>query len=98
MKVKCKNIYNEHTKEFEGKSPWLTIGKEYIVLEAEVSSLEKTFYRLVGGNENKMPALYNSSQFELVDGAIPKNWEVSQLSEGSLILGPKAWQVQSFWE
>lgn len=98
MKVKCKNIYNEHTKKFEDTSPWLTIGKEYIVLEAEVSLLEKTFYRLIGDNENKMPALYSSSQFELVDGGIPKNWEISQLSDGSLIFGPRAWQPSGFWE
>jgi hypothetical protein len=98
MKVRCKNIYNEHTKRFEDTSSWLTIGKEYVVLEVEVNSLEKTFYRLIGDNDNKMPALYNASQFEIVDGGMPKNWEVSQLSDGTLIICPKVWQEPGFWE
>lgn len=98
MKVKCKNIYNEHTKQFEKSSPWLTIGKEYIVLEIEISPSRKIFYRLVGDNENKMPALYSSSQFDVLIGDMPKNWKVSQLSDGTLVLGPSAWQPSSFWE
>lgn len=96
MKVKCKNIYNEHMKKFEDSSPWLTIGKEYIVLEAEVSSLEKMFYRLIGDNENKMPALYSASQFEITLDLIPSIWSITIVNKSLMFMGPKDWQKKDY--
>ena len=98
MKVKCVKIINKRTKECETESQWLTIGKEYVVLELETCDSKDTLYRLVGDNENKMPALYDSLQFEIVSGKMAKNWEASQVDPGYLVLGPKAWQEPGFWE
>ena len=98
MKVKCKNIYNEHTKKFENSSPWLTIGKEYIVLETEVSPLGKMFYRLIGDNENKMPALYSASQFEITSDLISSIWSIKIVNKSLIIMGPKNWQKDEFWD
>jgi hypothetical protein len=98
MKVKCKNIYNEHTKKLQDTSLWITIDKEYIVLEIEIYPTKKILYRLVGDNKNKMPALYDASQFSIVTEGLPKNWKISQLKDDILIAGPKAWQPLGFWE
>jgi hypothetical protein len=38
MKIKCHNIYNQQTKQYQEKSECLTLGKEYIVLETMVSA------------------------------------------------------------
>lgn len=97
MKVKCINIYSEHKKQCETSLHRLTIGNEYIVLEAEIYS-DKILYRLIGNNSDQSPVLHNASQFELVSGRIPPNWGISQLKSGAFILGPESWQTPGFWE
>jgi hypothetical protein len=67
-------------------------------LEVEVYLGKDVLYRLIGDNENKSPALYNASQFDVVSGKLPVNWEVNQLKGGALHFGPKAWQEPGFWE
>lgn len=97
MKIKCINIYNERTKQHETSHHRLTVGKEYVVLEAEIY-LDKILYRLIGDNSDQSPALHNASQFEIISGKISSNWRISQLKSGALILGPKSWQPLGFWE
>ncbi|CAN5363593.1 hypothetical protein BH10PSE19_BH10PSE19_20650 [soil metagenome] len=96
MKVKCINIYNEHTKEHESKSSWLTVGKEYIVLTIEVRQ-NKTSYLIVS-DSNQQPVLQNAIQFEIVSGKIPKNWQITSGDIVFLVMGPSAWQEPGFWE
>ena len=98
MKVKCKNIFNEHTKQFENTNLWLTIGKYYIVLEVEIYPGKEVLYRLVGDNSDESPGLYDSKQFEIVSDKIPTNWKITQLKSGTLNLGPVKWQKLGFWE
>jgi len=98
MKVKCKNIYNEHTKQLEKSSPWLTIGNSYTVLEIEIYPGKDILYRLVGDNADQSPALYDSRQFEVVSNNTPGNWKIFQLKSGGLNLCPEAWQASGFWE
>ena len=98
MKVKCINIYNEQTKEYQSESAWLTIGKEYIVLEIMTSTKRSLLYRLVGDNENKMPALYAASQFEIISELIPSNWGASIINKSLIVLGPKDWRKSGFWD
>lgn len=98
MRVKCKNIYNERTKKFEDKNSWLTIGKEYTVLEVRVYSQDKILYRMVGDNANKMPALYAVSQFDVIDGRVPTNWKIKQPKDDILVMGPEIWQEPGFWD
>lgn len=97
MKVKCKKIINEHTNREEKTSYWLTIGKEYIVLEIEIYPEKDIFYRLVGDNDNKTPALYSASQFEVISNKLPVNWNI-KLNFGAITVGPRPWQEPGFWE
>jgi hypothetical protein len=98
MKIKCLNIYNQHTKQYQQESPWLTIGKEYVVLEITISAKKGSLYRLVGDNENKMPGLYESLQFEIVSDFIPSNWKISISNMTLVVLGPKEWRKNEFWD
>lgn len=97
MRAKCINIYNEHTKQYESTHHRLTIGKEYVVLEIGIYK-NKILYRLIGDGADQSPILQNASQFEIISGRIPKNWELSQSSSCALMIGPGAWKSLGFWE
>ena len=101
MKVKCINIYNEHTKKHENSSHFLTIGKEYIVLEISCSvkaNSNNIAYRLVGDDPSKSPAIFNAKQFEIISNTQPKNWITTIGKNGFIEIGPKSWQTPNFWE
>ncbi len=98
MKVKCVIVYNSDSTEEDYSNYWLSIGKEYVVLAIEIYPGKDILYRLVGNNENKRPALYDASQFEVVSDKIPSNWTIHQLKCGLLDLSPKAWLTEGFWE
>jgi hypothetical protein len=97
VKIKCIKIYNEITKECQKVSPWLTVGNEYVVLEVEVCSGKDVLYRLVGDNEDKSPALYDASQFEITSELVSSNWSISIVDNSLIILGPKVWRENGFW-
>ena len=63
MKVKCVKIYNEVKKEYQEKSGWLTIGKEYIVLAIEVRQDCVSF--LITSDSNEQPVLQNAINSKL---------------------------------
>jgi hypothetical protein len=97
MKVKCIKIYNEHTKKYEDKSLSLTIGKEYVVMEVSSRPERATLYRLVSDSQDKMPALYNSIQFETITNNIPSSWIIKQWHD-MIVFSPALWQKSGFWE
>lgn len=97
MKVKCMKIYSHYDKKFVKSSPWLTIGKEYIVIAIDILPNE-ILYRILDNDKQGMSALYKSFQFEIVSGNIPPNWEMLPLGEDSLTLRPAAWKKIGFWE
>ena len=96
MKIKCIKIYNEHTKEYQEKGSWLTIGKEYIVLAIEIYC-NRVEYLIVDDSNDKTPGLHQAEQFELISGVIPKNWEIMVGSIELFVIGPKAWRAIDFW-
>lgn len=97
MKVKCQQIINEHIQQQQDKSPWLTIGKEYIILAIEVYPT-KNLYLLVDDSSNKSPGLHDAKQFEVLSHGIPSNWSILPGDLEMLTIAPKAWQSPTFWE
>jgi hypothetical protein len=97
MKVRCKQIINEHTQQQQAASPWLTIGKKYIVLAIEVYPT-KNLYLLVDDSSNQAPGLHDARQFEVTSHAIPSNWVINPGDLEVVTIGPKAWQESDFWE
>lgn len=98
MKVNCTKIYNEITKQYQDTSSWITVGKEYVVLEMLVMPGKEVLYRLVGDNEDEMPAIYNARQFKVVKNKIASNWIIEELISGSFIFCPALWRERGFWE
>jgi hypothetical protein len=96
MKVKCNKIYNEHTKNYQETSSWLTIGKEYVVLEIEVRQDKVSF--LVPSDSNQQPVLQNAIQFEVLNKKIPNNWQIGPATLAIFVISPRAWQEPGFWE
>lgn len=76
----------------------LTIEKEYIVLEILNSVGKGLLYRLVGDNKNKMPALYSGSQFKIISEVVPTNWSINIINKSLIVLGPKIWRENEFWD
>lgn len=96
MKVKCTKLYNEHTKEYEEKNSWLTIGKEYVVLGIEVRQNKVSF--LIVSDSIGQPVLANAIQFEVLNKRIPNTWRISTEALALFSIEPEAWQKPGFWE
>lgn len=96
MKVKCIKIYNEQRKEYQEKSSWITLGKEYIVLAIEVR-LDKVSF-LIASDSNEQPILQNACQFEVLTKTIPTNWKFAPGTIELLTIGPKSWCEPGFWD
>jgi hypothetical protein len=77
-------------------SPWLTIGKEYLVLEIWVSEQTEPKFRVISDDAGT-PVLAWSSEFEATSDAIPKCW-VAAFGSGWLTFSPAAFRAQGFWE
>lgn len=97
MKVRCQKIINEHTQKEQETSPWLTIGKEYIVLMIEIHPT-KNFYLIVDDSSNQAPGLHDVKQFTVVSHYIPSNWVINPGDLEIVTIGPKVWQEPTFWE
>lgn len=97
MKVKCNKIINEHTQEEQQNSPWLTVGKEYVVLAIEIYT-NRTYFLMVDDSDNKAPGLHDAKQFEVVTHYVPSNWIINPGDLEITTLGPKDWQDPTFWE
>lgn len=97
MKVKCQKIINEQTQQEQNTSPWLTLGKEYIVLMIEVYS-NKNYFLLVDDSSNQAPHLHDAKQFKVTSHYVPSNWQINAGELEIVTIGPKAWQDPTFWE
>ncbi len=96
MKVKCVKLFDNSGKENK-ESSWLSIGKEYVVLEIESYPGKNILYRLVGDNEDESPALYDARQFKIISSVLPSSWTIHQVNN-LIVQGPKSWQKSGFWE
>jgi hypothetical protein len=97
MKVRCIRIINSVTGEEIQSSPWLTIRRDYIVLSVDVDQNKEVLFRLISDN-SPSPVLFNSRQFEVVDGRLPSNWVAWNDETGAFGLRPKEWLRPGFWE
>jgi hypothetical protein len=97
MKIRCMRQIDERTGAPIERSPWLTVGDIYHVLEIVVSERGVIKFRLLG-DDKRTPALHLSMQFELVSGFIPACWAVRFEADGSLKLAPNTWTERGFWE
>ena len=97
MKVKCVVLLDEGNRKPLQTSPWLTIGKEYLVLGIYVPFEEIPKFRLLG-DDGATPALHDASQFEVVSNFLPSSWKIYIGSQKLLSIEPESWLTPEFWE
>ena len=97
MKVACIRIVNSVTGREESSSPWLTLGKTYVVLAVMATPERGVLFRLIG-DESRTPALFDSRQFRTVSSSLASNWAAFGDEQGGLELTPESWARAGFWE
>jgi hypothetical protein len=97
MKVRCVRIINSVTGEEMQRSPWLTIGRDYIVLSVDVYRDKEVSFRLIS-DHSPSPAMFDSREFEVMSGRLPSNWVAWNDETGAFGLRPKKWLRPGFWE
>jgi hypothetical protein len=97
VKVKCVVLLDEHTGANLQTSPWLTIGKEYLVLGIYLPFAGTLMFRLLG-DDGATPALHDASQFEVISGFLPSEWKVEMVPRKYLSLEPEPWLAPGFWD
>ena len=97
MRVRCTKLINERTGQLINTSPWLAVGKVYLVLEILVREQKYVKFRLVS-DDNNTPAFHDSSQFELVSDVVPKCWIATFEPSQDFYLLPSTFAQQGFWE
>lgn len=96
MKVVCRRLASATTGEQLSSSPWLTIGREYLVLEIEAKPARAVSFLVEGDQPG--PTLWDSTLFELVTSHVPSVWVAGLDDSGVLTLAPEQWQSSDFWE
>lgn len=98
MKIKCVKIISPTTGEDLGaKSPWLTVGKTYVVL-ALTLQFGIPVRALIEDDSNGEPTDFSIDQFEVIDDSEPSNWIVKQGDRGISWKSPNAWLDADFWD
>lgn len=83
--------------EMVSASPWLTLHREYDVLEIYAYPGRQVEFRLTS-DDGSTPALFDSTMFMTIDGHLPDSWEARVEDGGILRLGPARWMEPGFWE
>lgn len=96
MKVRCVRIFDPRGNELE-QSPWLTIGKDYVVLSVIFDIGGAARLRLVGDRRNGL-ALFRWDAFEIVSPIIPPTWIIFPGPQSYIYLTPEPWTEPGFWE
>jgi hypothetical protein len=94
VKVRCVRLVNARGEPVRTSS-WLTLGKEYLVLEVYVDEQQRSRFRVISDDAGT-PILASSSEFEAVSDAIPKCW-VATFGPDRLIFSPPAFRAPGFW-
>lgn len=95
MKVQC--IFINNPENVKKRDYWLTVGKIYTVLSIYIElNKNDCSYRMIG-DDGHLPAMYESKQFNIIDGKMPPNWEFLS-SDNYIEITPKSWFSLGFWE
>ena len=82
----------------ENAANWITNGKEYVVLELQISH-GNTDVMVITDEGGRQRAVFPLSLFEIVDGHISPTWVVTRYEHhpDSTFIGPAAWANEEFW-
>jgi hypothetical protein len=94
VKVRCTRLLNAHGEPVS-TSGWLTVGKEYLVLEVAVDKQGGSKFRIISDDAGT-PILAFASEFEAISDRIPKCW-IATFGADWLLFSPAAFRG-GFWE
>jgi hypothetical protein len=97
MRVVCEKILTATDAVPALSSPWLTVDKEYLVLEVIAAPMRRVLLRLED-DSGPGPSVYDARMFRTTSAAIPPSWIATLGADGSLRLGPESWLRDGFWE
>ncbi len=102
MIIECEKAISSTTGEDLGNdSPWLKIGKQYVVYAIRFRNDPPHFLRLEALIESENyndPRLFDLTQFAVISSKIPSAWVFNYDPEGSMAFMPKSWFYDSFWD
>ncbi|MFN9001752.1 MAG: hypothetical protein ACK5VW_06815 [Holosporales bacterium] len=88
----------ERGYEGEGKDPYLTIGKNYIIVNLSFRSFDaNTYITLAEEDDGESGSVWDIKYFDIVDGSVPSEWVVTKFDHGVVWLSPKEF-LGDFWE
>lgn len=100
MIVRC-SIILDHRGDERGSHPVLAVGDVLVVLEIVCSPGGEPKFRVVNPErlpKDRMPLLWPTRMFEVLDPAIPSNWEAHLGGAGYVQIAPRTWERAGFWE
>lgn len=98
MRGLCRRIESPTTGGELEDSPWLTIGREYDVLEIVAYPGREVLLRISGDDGAGGPGLWDSRLFATTSASLPTSWVASIDADGTMRMGPGAWHRYGFWE
>lgn len=98
MRIICEKIIDEIKGDEKDSSPFLTVGKEYVVLGIYIKNHDIQKYLIISDDNDDVPILTNVSQFRITCNRIPKCWRVGLNLNGKLYFAPEEWEKDDFWE
>jgi len=98
MKVKAIRLSNSRGEEVLS-SPWITLGREYVVLGIYTYAkgpFAGPMVRLIPDEGGRMPTLFSLADFQISDSRPSGLWRVG-FDGNELAIEPEAWQLPNFW-
>jgi hypothetical protein len=97
MRVRCVRVPSARDGVELESSPWVTVGREYPVLEViAVYGKRIKLHLLTDVPENL--GWFESHCFEVTDSTFPPNWTAYISEDGTFELGPASWREKGLWE
>ncbi|BDM70255.1 hypothetical protein HEK616_37420 [Streptomyces nigrescens] len=96
MKVRFTGLEGHEQSVRQGADS-LRQGKVYVVLESYCQSDGPNYFR-IEYRRGELPPLFDSRLFEVVAPGMHPSWTAHVEWDGSLTMGPAAWQEAEFWD
>lgn len=94
MRIVCRRLLDARGRLIAA-SPYLTVGRAYLVLEVSVDFNGPVHVRVV--DDSGVPGLFAIEAFEVTDSSVARSWQF-RVGDGGFLLGPEPWMAEGFWE
>ena len=96
MKVLCTKIISPTIGEQVADSPWIQIGREYVVLAISAYPGRSPLLQILA--DDNSPSWWDSEMFGTTSTRIPSVWVATVSDDGGVNFEPDRWRERGFWE